>query len=125
MYPWISPAGSFQIVRYREQMENSEKVWQQRLAQARQEMEVGFPFFTSHSKMFLQFCFQDVQRKEKQQEEEERNQPHLSNLNEDPALVGKIKHVLKSGSTPLNPSLLCILMYLLRFLHRQSQYRER
>ncbi|ELT96154.1 hypothetical protein CAPTEDRAFT_129452, partial [Capitella teleta] len=66
------------IQRYRDQMENSEKVWQQRLTKARQEME-------------------DVQRKERQQEEEERQQPHLSNLNEDPALVGKIKHVIKTG----------------------------
>lgn len=47
------------------------------------------------------FLLQAIQKKEKQQEEEERNMPHLSNLNEDPALVGKLKHMLKPGKSNL------------------------
>lgn len=35
--------------------------------------------------------------KEKQSEEEEKKIPHLYNLNEDPALVGKIRHMVRNG----------------------------
>ena len=37
-------------------------------------------------------------RKEKEAEEEEKKIPHLSNLNEDPALSGKLCHVLKENT---------------------------
>ena len=36
---------------------------------------------------------------EKKAQEEEKKTPHLSNLNEDPALIGKIQHLIKSGIT--------------------------
>ena len=35
---------------------------------------------------------------EKKAQEEEKKTPHLSNLNEDPALIGKIQHLIKSGT---------------------------
>ena len=35
--------------------------------------------------------------KERHQEEQEKKQPHFSNLNEDPALMGKLTHMCKPG----------------------------
>ena len=35
--------------------------------------------------------------RERKQKEEERRVPHFSNLNEDPALSGKLQHFLKPG----------------------------
>ena len=36
--------------------------------------------------------------RERLEREEEKRIPHLSNLNEDPALVGKIHHTCKQGT---------------------------
>ena len=65
-----------QIEYYKNQMDDIEKSWQQRLELTRKEME-------------------EMVRREKEAEEEEKKIPHLSNLNEDPALSGKLCHVLK------------------------------
>ena len=39
-----------------------------------------------------------MQEKEKQVNEEEKTKPHFSNLNEDPALSGKLRFILHEGS---------------------------
>lgn len=39
-----------------------------------------------------------MMRREKEAEEEEKKIPHLLNLNEDPALTGKLCHLLKGKS---------------------------
>ena len=38
-----------------------------------------------------------MRRKEQEAEEEEKRTPHLSNLNEDPALSGKLLHMIQKG----------------------------
>ena len=42
--------------------------------------------------------FQEAQMKEKEEQELEKVIPHLSNLNEDPALEGRIVHWIKIGT---------------------------
>ena len=50
--------------------------------------------FVDHTR---NICRQELQAKEKQHLEEERQIPHFSNLNEDPALNGKLIHLAKAG----------------------------
>ena len=45
-----------------------------------------------------------MRRKEQEAEEEEKRTPHLSNLNEDPALSGKLLHMIKKGRSVLGNS---------------------
>ena len=40
-----------------------------------------------------------MQEREKKQEEEEKKMPHFSNLNEDPALMGKLVHLCRPGTS--------------------------
>ena len=42
-----------------------------------------------------------MRRKEQEAEEEEKKIPHLSNLNEDPALCGKLLHMIRKGKSVL------------------------
>ena len=50
--------------------------------------------FVDHTR---NICRQELQANEKQHLEEERQIPHFSNLNEDPALNGKLIHLAKAG----------------------------
>ncbi|KAI0215595.1 hypothetical protein LSAT2_032357 [Lamellibrachia satsuma] len=69
-----------EIQRYKDQMDDIESAWQKRLSNSRKEME-------------------ELQAKERQHLEEERQIPHFCNLNEDPALNGKLIHLVKAAES--------------------------
>ena len=62
------------------------------------QISARFLWIQSFSKFYVT---QEIRRKEQEAEEEEKRTPHLSNLNEDPALCGKLLHMIRKGKSLL------------------------
>ena len=54
--------------------------------------------------MCMMLPSKEMLAREKKQEEEEKKMPHFTNLNEDPALAGKLVHLCHPGSLKIGNS---------------------
>ena len=77
-----------------------EKRWRQGHSRTNDNMQMNARFLCTQSFSKL-YVTQEIRRKEQEAEEEEKRTPHLSNLNEDPALCGKLLHMIRKGKSLL------------------------